>query len=243
MRIVAAAVAIALLGLAGSAFAAGEGASLRSMDPDYSKETLRKGARSFADNCLGCHSLSRFRYRNLVDDLGMTKQEVEQDLMKGTVSINDHMESSMTEEQAREWFGTAAPDLSLVGRVRGPDWIYSMLLGFHRDPDSGTGWNNRVFPQAAMPNVLYNLTPEAPGYYDAVPPPGHGEGSGAKSGELPGVPEELDGEVRELVSFLAYASDPSVVARRELGPWVLGFLALLGLLTYLVKREYWRDVH
>lgn len=241
MRTVAAAFAVVLLGLPGPAVAAGEGASLRHMEPDFSRETLRKGARTFVRNCFGCHSASRFRYKNLVDDLGMSREEVEEGLMQGTVSLNDHMISAMSKAQARQFFGTAAPDLSLVTRVRGVDWVYSMLLGFYRDPDSADGWNNRVFPDTAMPNVPYHLTDDAPAYFDSVPAPAHGEG--AESAHPPEVPPRLEQRVRNLVSFLAYVGDPSILARRNLGPWVLGFLALLGLVTYLVKREYWRDIH
>jgi ubiquinol-cytochrome c reductase cytochrome c1 subunit len=169
----------------------------------------------------------------------MTKTAVEDELMYGTANVNDHMTSAMTKEQASAWFGAPAPDLSLVTRVRGSNWVYSYLLAFHQD-DTATGWNNHVFPQVSMPNVLYNMTAGAPAYYDAVPAP-HGDEHGHV--EYPEVPEKLDTKVQNLVSFLTYVGDPSVLARQNMGPWVLLFLVVLGVLTFLVKKEYWRDIH
>lgn len=238
MRNWIAAIVMSLVALPGMALGAGGEVPMH-MEVDYSKESLRAGARTFVDNCMGCHSAKYYRYRNLVDHLGMTKSGVEDGLMHGTVSVNDKMKTAMTADQAKAWFGAKAPDLSLVTRVRGSDWVYSYLLAFHRD-DTATGWNNHVFPQVSMPNVAYHLTAEAPGYYDQVPVP-HGEDHGHV--EYPEVPEKLDTKVQNLVSFLTYVGDPSVLARQSMGPWVLGFLVLLGVLTFLVKKEYWRDIH
>lgn len=239
MRIGAYVIALVLLGVSGLA-AAEEGVSLRHMDADLSKEALKKGARTFVNHCFGCHSLSRFRYRNLVDDLGMAKQRVEEDLMHGTGSLYSHMGTVLSAKQAQEWLGAPPPDLSLVTRVKGNDWVYSYLLGFYRDPKSPDGWDNRVFPQTAMPNVPYHMTENAPDFYEKISPPDHGEKG---PGTRPEPPPALHAKVKNLVSFLVYASDPSVLTRYRLGPWVLGFLAVLGGLTYWIKREYWRDVH
>ncbi|MEF8794334.1 cytochrome c1 [Thiohalorhabdus sp.] len=209
------------------------------MEPKLDKESLSKGAKTFAQNCMGCHSAKYFRYSNLQEDLGMTKSGVEDELMQGTVNINDKMKSAMTGEQAEAWFGAPAPDLSLVTRVRGADWVYSYLLAFYR-ADTATGWDNHVFAQVSMPNVLYHLTDDAPGYYDELSQAHVGEDGHV---EYPEVPEQLDTKVQNLVSFLKYAADPSILARQSMGPWVLLFLVVLGVLTYLVKKEYWRDIH
>ncbi|KPV40602.1 hypothetical protein AN478_05355 [Thiohalorhabdus denitrificans] len=236
-----AAIVTGLVALPGVAHAAGGGADLMHMEADYSNEALRDGAETFIDNCMGCHSAEFFRLKNLENDLGMSKEVIEDELMYGLASVNDHLESAMTEDQGNRWFGAAAPDLSLTSRVRGEDWIYTYLLRFHRDGGSATGWNNHVFPQVSMPNVLYNMTAEAPAYYDAMPQPHHGEGEGEL--EYPEVPEKLDQKVQNLVSFMSYVGDPSVKARHSMGPWVLLFLVILGLVTFLVKKEYWRDIH
>jgi ubiquinol-cytochrome c reductase cytochrome c1 subunit len=228
--------------LPAGALAAGGGAKLMHVDVNLSKSALKDGARTFVNQCMGCHSAKFFRYKNLVDDLGMSKSDVEQGLLLGNGNVNDHMTTAMPKEQASKWFGTAPPDLSLTTRVRGTDWVYTYLLGFYRDHDSSTGWNNHVFTDVSMPNVLY---PEAPEYFDAMPKPHHGKGKGEEGHgmEYPEVPEALDNKVTNLVSFMRYAAEPAVLDRRSMGPWVLGFLVVLAVLTFLVKKEYWRDIH
>lgn len=231
--------------LPAGALAAGGGAKLMHVDVDLSKTALRDGAQTFVNQCLGCHSAKYFRYNNLVEDLGMTKDDVEQGMLLGNGTVNDHMTTVMPEEQSAKWFGTAPPDLSLTTRVRGVDWVYTYLLGFYRDSESSTGWNNHVFADVSMPNVLY---PEAPEYFDAMPKPHHGEKNGEEEGEkkgmeYPEVPEALDNKVTNLVSFMRYAAEPAVLERRAMGPWVIGFLLVLAVLTFLVKKEYWRDIH
>ena len=236
-----ASIVMGLVALPGVALAAGGGANLKHMEVDYSKEALQDGAETFINNCMGCHNAKYYRLKNLVQDLGMDKSVVEDELMYGTASVNDHMMSAMDQEDGAKWFGAAPPDLSLVTRTRGSDWVYSYLLAFYKDHSSSTGWNNQVFPMVSMPNVMYHLTEGAPAYYDSVPGPHHGEGDGHF--EYPEVPEKLDGKVQNLVSFMTYVGDPSKLERASMGPWVIGFLLLMIVLTYLVKREYWRDIH
>jgi len=230
---------MSLVALPGIALGSGEAVPMH-MQVNYSKEALRDGARTFANNCMGCHSAKYYRFKNLVKDLGMTKSGVEDGLMFGSVSINEHMSSAMPAEQASKWFGKAPPDLSLETRVRGTNWVYSYLLAFYRDGSSASGWNNHVFPKVSMPNVLYHMTPGAPEYYDSVAV-SHGEEHGEV--DYPEVPQELDAKVQNLVSFMTYMGDPSILDRKSMGPWVLLFLVVLGVLTYLVKKEYWRDIH
>jgi ubiquinol-cytochrome c reductase cytochrome c1 subunit len=220
------------------ALAAGGGAKLMHMEVDLSKQALKDGAKTFVNQCMGCHSAKYFRYKNLVDDLGMSKSDVEDGLLLGNGNVNDHMTTAMPDKAAGDWFGAAPPDLSLTTRVRGVDWVYTYLLTFYGDPDARVGWNNHAFPDASMPNVLYK---DAPGYYDAMPKPHHGEGDHGV--EYPDVPDSLDNKVTNLVSFMRYASEPAVLTRLSMAPWVIGFLLVLAVLTYLVKKEYWRDIH
>ncbi|HKJ88707.1 MAG TPA: cytochrome c1 [Gammaproteobacteria bacterium] len=234
-----AAIVMGLLALPGLAQASEGGANLRHMKVDYSKEALSAGAKTFINNCTGCHSAKFYRLKGLVDDLGMSKDTIEKKLMYGTKDVNAHLTSAMTSQEGGKWFGAAPPDLSVDARARGSDWLYSYLLGFYRDDSSSTGWNNHVFPKVSMPNVLYHMTQNSPEYYSSVPQPKHGKGEV----EYPEVPKKLDTKVQNLVSFLTYMSDPSVLTRHAMGPWVLLFLVILGVLTYLVKKEYWRDIH
>lgn len=232
---------LSLAALPGAALAAGGGAKLMHMEVDLSKPALKDGARTFVNQCMGCHSAKYFRYNNLVQDLDMSKEDVEEGLLLGQGNVNDHMTTAMPEKQAAKWFGTAPPDLSLTTRVRGVDWVYTYLLAFYRQHDTSTGWNNHVFADVSMPNVLY---PEAPAYFDAMPKPHHGEDKGEGHGmEYPEVPQALDNKVTNLVSFMRYAAEPAVLERRAMGPWVIGFLLVLAVLTFLVKKEYWRDLH
>ena len=239
-----ASIVMGLVALPGVAVAAGGGANLMHMDVDYSKEALRDGAKTFVNNCMGCHNAKYFRLKNLVKDLGMDKSVVEDELMYGTASVNDHMMSSMAQEDGEKWFGAAPPDLSLVTRVRGSDWVYSYLLGFYPDHGSATGWNNQVFPMVSMPNVMVHMTEGSHGYYteDMAEAVSHAHSEDGHF-EYPEVPEKLDGKVQNLVSFLTYVGDPSKLQRASMGPWVIGFLVLMIVLTYLVKKEYWRDIH
>ncbi len=223
----------------GAAVAAEGSVDLLDAETDYSKATLRSGARTFLEQCLGCHSAKYYRYKGLVDDLGFSKATVQQEFLSGEGDIHSHMERIMSAEAAKQWFGVTPPDLSLVAHVRGGDWIYTYLLKYYRDPGTRFGWNNLVFPHTSMPNVLYG---EAPEYYDSLPSP-DSNGSEGEVTEHPEVPPELAYKVRSLVSFLEYIADPSIIARQSLGPYVLVFLLVLAVLTYLVKREYWRDIH
>ena len=233
-----------LSALPGLAQAAGGGAPMKSMEVDLSQEALRDGAETFVDNCLGCHSAKYFRYKNLQTDLGMSRSFVEDELMYGMVNVNDKMRSAMEAEAGGDWLGAEPPDLSLTARVRGTDWIYSYLLSFYQD-DTHTGWNNEVFPQASMPNVLVHMTDGAHEYYTEDVAKAHAHAHSEEGGhfEFPEAPEELDKKVQNLVSFMSYMADPSVLKRQSMGPWVLLFIVVLGIVTFLVKKEYWRDIH
>jgi len=238
--------ALLLAAWSGLALAAGEGPpTLDSHASLRSKANLQRGARTFVNYCLSCHSAQFQRYSRMAEDLGIDVETVSRNLMFTTDKIGDTMQVAMAPADAEAWFGVAPPDLSVIARSRGPDWLYSFLLGFYLDPSRPTGVNNAWFPQTAMPHVLWELQ----GLQKLAPEEGHGEGHGhgaprfelVQTGKL--TPDEYAATVRDLVSFLVYVGEPAKLVRYKVGFWVIAFLAVLLLVTYLLKKEYWRDVH
>jgi ubiquinol-cytochrome c reductase cytochrome c1 subunit len=211
---------------------AGAETAMKLASPHYRLDpaTIREGATLFATYCLGCHSMKQIRYGRLMDDLGMSKGELEKDLMQGSgAALTRGIVSAMKPGDAKAAFGVAPPDLSLEARYRGPDWIYTYLRSFYQDPSRPSGWNNHLFPNVAMPNVLAGIG----GTHDA-------QGRLLTPGSLP--PAEFDRQLAQLTAWLDYASDPSVLERRAIAPYALGFLGAFTVLAWLTKRAYWRDV-
>ncbi|MHB8346393.1 MAG: cytochrome c1 [Acidiferrobacterales bacterium] len=197
----------------------------------FNKATVRNGALLFADHCSACHSVDSLRYARLGTDLGMPKAQIIKSIMlSSNASFLKGMRPTMTRTDAKTWFGIAPPDLSHIVRARGQRWVYTYLTSFYWDPKRPSGWNNRLVPEVAMPYVL------APwgGIYSK-------DGKVLHQGQL--TPAAYHKEVADIVAFLRYASDPSYFKRHELAPYVLGVLILLSLLAYLLKKNYWRDVH
>jgi ubiquinol-cytochrome c reductase cytochrome c1 subunit len=227
-------------------------------------ESLQRGARNFVNYCLTCHSAKYMRYNRLTD-LGLTDKQIADNLMFASDKIGQTMTVAMTEADGKAWFGNPPPDLSVESRIRGRDWLYSYLLGFYRDDKSATGWNNLVFPNVGMPNVLWELSGQdklveteyedhekAMGAAIAVkglsalePLPG------AKVAVLhlePGTPgamtrEQYEGFVTDLVNYLDYMAEPVRNHRIHLGLLVLLFLGVFFVFAYALKREYWKDLH
>jgi len=243
--------ALCLMGLTGAVSANVEGPALLESHANLdSKINLQRGARTFMNYCLSCHSASYMRYSRLVDDLGLTKESVEQNLMFTTDKIGNTMQVAMKPADAEQWFGVPPPDLSVIARARGADWLYSFLMGFYKDEKRPTGVNNLYFPTTAMPAVLSSLQgvqvlkTAAEGEAHGE---GHGEGHAGPALELamPGTqsPEEYEATVRDLVSFMVYLGEPAKLVRYRIGFWVIAFLFVLFISTYLLKKEYWKDVH
>ena len=213
-----------------------------------SQVNLQRGARTFANYCLSCHSASFMRYSRLVDDLSLSKEAVEKNLMFTTDKIGNQMVVAMRPADAEQWFGVAPPDLSVIARARGADWLYSFLMSFYQDDKRPTGVNNLYFPDTAMPAVLSGLQgmqrKTAPASEHA---PASEEGGHAQLLELamPGrlTPEEYATTVRDLVSFMVYLGEPAKLVRYKVGFWVIAFLLVLFVAAFLMKREYWKDVH
>jgi len=202
--------------------------------------SLQNGAKLFVSYCLSCHSASYMRYNRLADDLELTEEQVTENLIFSDAKFGETMKSAMTSEQGTEWLGKAPPDLSVVARSRGVDWLYSYLKTFYRDEYGA--WNNLVFPNASMPHVMWRLQGIQKPVYETV---GDEEVIDQLIMETPGLqsPEEYDETVRDLVTFLEYMSEPAQLKRKNIGVWVMLFLTVFALLAYALKAEFWRDVH
>ncbi len=200
---------------------------------------LQNGAKLFVNYCLSCHSASYMRY-NRLNDIGLSEQQIKDNLLFTAEKTGELMRISMQRDDAKVWFGAAPPDLTVIARARasefgsGADWLYTYLRGFYRDANRPTGWNNTVFPNVGMPHVLWELQGEQ------VLGADH-QLTLAKPGKL--KPEEFDAAVGDLVGFLQYMGEPMSGTRKVLGWVVLAALAVLLVLTYSLKREYWKDVH
>jgi ubiquinol-cytochrome c reductase cytochrome c1 subunit len=208
---------------------------------------LQRGAKYFVNYCQGCHSAKYMRYERLMKDLGLTEKEVRANLMFTGEKIGDHMTIAATPADQDAWFGKAPPDLSLEARYRGTDWLYTYLRSFYLDDSRPFGVNNTVFPDVGMPDVLAQLQ----GYQKAVfKEETDAEGNthkvfdhfeAATGGKL--TSEQSDKVVHDLVTFLSYIGEPVKVERESLGVKVIIFLLIFTVIAYLLKKEYWRDIH
>jgi ubiquinol-cytochrome c reductase cytochrome c1 subunit len=233
----------------GQAFAAGaSGVTLQSANNDVGNiASLQRGARNFVNYCSGCHSAQYVRYSRLAADLDLTEEQVKENLMFVGSSIHDTMSASLPAQAAARWFGTTPPDLSLIARARGTDYVYTFLKSFYVDPSRPTGVNNLVLPGTSMPHVLWEVQGLQKAVYDGESDPAHDAVHKKFSGfELaqPGAlsPQEFDQFVRDTVNFLDYIAEPMQLKRQALGFKVLAFLLVFFLFAYLLKKEYWKDV-
>lgn len=238
--------------------AAGGGIKLMEADVDLNnKASLQHGAQLYVNYCMGCHSISYMRYNRMGEDLGLTDEQVVQNLMpvadfsklpKGeTPKIGSLMKNAMPAEAAEGWFGTKVPDLSVVARSRGADWLYTYLKTFYVDESRPMGVNNQAFPLVGMPHVLWELEGLKKPVYET-----HETADGEEVKELVDYefvtegsmsPAEYDDAVRDLVNFLVYVGEPAKLDRYKIGVWVILFLVVLFFFAYALKKEYWRDVH
>jgi ubiquinol-cytochrome c reductase cytochrome c1 subunit len=234
---------VPMLGLA-----AGGGVHLDHVDIDLNdKESLQRGFKYFANYCLSCHSAKYQRFERTADDLGLTHDEVKENLMFVADKIGETMDIAMSPEDALKYFGVAPPDLSVTTRSRGSDWVYTYLRSFYVDEAKPTGVNNTVFPDVGMPHVLWELQ----GVQRAVFVDGKDEAGNPKKifekFEIvtPGSMnvEQYDAAMRDLVNFMTYVGEPARMQRESLGWKVMLFLFVLFVLSYLLKKEYWKDIH
>ncbi|WP_455211335.1 cytochrome c1 [Kaarinaea lacus] len=212
----------------------------------YDVESLRRGAKYFADYCFNCHSIGFMRYSRIAKDLEIPEEEVASTMLFTGAKIGDAMNIALDQEDAKRWFGVAPPDLSVVTRSRGVDWIYTYLRSFYKDDSRPWGVNNAVFKDVAMPHVLWELQGLQEASKGTIK-----SSEGADSTVITGFtlvekgklsPEEFDNAVRDIVAFLAYVGEPTKTQRLSLGRWVLAFLAVYFVIMFFLKKEYWKDV-
>lgn len=228
-------------------FAASGGIKLENANIDPNNiQSLQRGARLFVNFCLSCHSAELMRYERIGKDLGIEDKLVEENLMFTGGKLGDLMTVATADADSKEWFGTVPPDLSVISRARGVDWLYTYMRSFYRDDSKIIGVNNLVFPDVGMPHVLWELQ----GWQDPVikTVKDH-EGNKKKEVSLeltePGLmsPKEYDRAIRDLVNFLDYMAEPAKHDRRSLGVKVIMFLLVFLVFAYMLKRDYWKDVH
>ncbi|GIU28564.1 cytochrome c1 [Shewanella sp. MBTL60-007] len=216
------------------AIAAGGGAPLEKANINLNdQESLQRGLDLFQNNCAGCHSTQYQRYERVATDLGIPLDEMRAKYVPEGTKIGELMENAIPDADAAKWFGASPPDLTLVARVRGEDWIYSYLHGFYKDESRPFGVNNTIFPSVGMPHVLEGL--------QGLPVKQEDGTLVATGGTLSA--EEYDQVVRDITGFLVYSGDPIKLERERLGWWVMGFLFIFFIVAYLLKKEYWKDVH
>lgn len=233
------------MALSASALASSGGDLLQAGTDLEDTASLQRGAQLYMNNCVGCHSLKYMRYSRIAEDLGLTEEQVMTNLNFTGAKFGEHVISAMPAAGAEKWFGKAPPDLSVISRVRGSDWIYTYLKSFYIDESRPLGWNNKLFPNASMPNPLWEMQ----GLQRAV----YGK-KDDKTGEAPverleiaqagtQKTEEFDRTARDISAFLEYVGEPGAMKRQQTGVWVILFLAFFTLMAWLLKNEYWRDVH
>jgi ubiquinol-cytochrome c reductase cytochrome c1 subunit len=242
-----------------ASFAAEGGPKLDHVNIDLNdKASLQRGARIFVNYCLSCHSASYMRYNRMGHDLGISDELVKENLLFAADKVGDLMKAVMPREDAKDWFGVAPPDLSDEARYRGPDWIYTYMRSFYRDKKSPSGWNNIVFPHVAMPNVLYEWQGDQRAVFKTEKNKTIVEIDGKKVEkdteqevfdhlelDRPGSMsrEDYDKAMRDLTNFMVYLGEPAKLVRYRIGVYVLIFLAVFLVFAYLLKKEYWKDVH
>ena len=211
------ALCFSLVALSLNALAAGK-VNLDHADTDImDRASLQNGAKLFMNYCSGCHAISFMRYNRIGSDLGLSDELVKQNLMFAGNKPGETMVTAMPEDAASKWFGGVPPDLSLVARSKGTDWIYTYLRSFYEDGSRIFGVNNKVLANASMPDALWSLKDTQ-------------------------SETEFDNSVRDITNFLDYVGEPAKLIRLQLGKWVLLFLGVLFILVYMLKKEYWKDV-
>lgn len=222
------------------------------------KPSLQRGARIFVNYCLSCHAAGYMRYNRMGHDLGLSEELVKENLLFATDKVGDLMKNVMPKEDAMAAFKTVPPDLTLVTRARSAEWVYTYMRSFYRDDKSTSGWNNTVFANVAMPHVLYEWQGEQRPVYKVVKKKVKVEQDGkqiekeveervleklelVKPGSM--KPAEYNAAMRDLTNFLVYLGEPAKLDRYKIGLYVLLFLVVFLFFAYLLKREYWKDVH
>ena len=218
-----------------SALASSGGIHLDHANNDLTdKESLKNGFKTYINYCLGCHQLQYQRYNRTFSDLGIEDADGVENYMYTGEKPGDLIKNTMPTKEAAKWFGTAPPDLTLEARLRSPDWIYTYLRSFYMDSERPFGVNNTLFKDVGMPHVLQGM--QGVSKLDE-----HGNLMPAQGGSM--TAEEYDATIRDLTNFLEYVAEPNKLEREAMGYWVIGFLFIFLIFAYLLKVEYWKDVH
>ncbi len=234
-------------------WAVGDGRHMQHFEVDLSnKQSLQRGVRTFVNYCLGCHSAAYMRYNRIATDLGITEDVLKENLMFGTDKPGETMTIALQKREAEVYFGVGPPDLSVTARSRGADWLYSYLMTFYYDPGRPTGANNLIFKDTGMPHVLWELQGwQRPVYEEYTAEDGtvsqvvsHLElQTPPASKPVAYADETYEQTVADLVNFMVYMGEPIRLKRHKIGMWVIAYLLVFLLIVYLLKREYWKDVH
>ena len=238
--------------LTAPAFAAGGGAELEKADIDPGQiQSLQRGAKNFMNYCSGCHSAQYVRFNTIGKHLELSEEQLLDNLMFNADKTFETIRSAMPSADAERWYGTAPPDLSLMARSKGADYIYTFLKSFYIQEESPTGVDNIVMPATSMPHVLWGLQ----GYQRAVfseHSEEDDEGNVTTTTHFDGFEqvsagtldeEDYDEFVRDTVNFLAYISEPIRAERRKIGTWVMMYLLVFLIIAYMLKKQIWKDVH
>ena len=246
LKMVSKLVAIGSVLVATSALAAGGGVELEHANIDLNnKASLQRGASNFMNYCSGCHSAQYVRYNTIGKDLELSEEQLVDNLMFNAEKTFETIRASMPADDAKRWYGVAPPDLSLMARARGTDYIYSFLKGFYLDPESPTGVDNLVLAGTSMPHVLWELQGNQRAVFaelteDGVTTKVFERFEPAGDGTLDA--NEYDEFVRDTVNFLAYIAEPIRADRRKLGTWVLIYLVVFLIIARMMKKQIWKDV-
>lgn len=206
--------------------------------------SLQRGARTFVNYCLNCHSASLMRY-NRLKDIGLTDDQIRDNLLFSADKVGETMTIAMQPKEAKAFFGAQPPDLSVISRARGDDWLYTYLRTFYRDDSRATGWNNLVFPSVGMPHVLWELQGQRAAKFAETEE--HGEKvhkfagfEQLSPGKLSKV--EYDQATADLVGFLDWMAEPAQNHRKRLGVWVLLFLGMFTIFAWRLNAAFWKDI-
>lgn len=235
--------------LPGLASAAGTGYPLDHAPINLENQaSLQRGAQLFVNYCMGCHSAQFQRYNRLARDIGLTDEQVAENLiLTADTKVGDTMQNSMPADDAKRWFGAPPPDLSVIARSRGVDYLYTYLRTFYLDESRPLGVNNAVFPAAGMPHVMWQLQGWQKPVYETVKDASDEPKEIIAGFEViePGTmtPPEFDAAMGDLVNFLAYIGEPIQLERKRIGLWVLFYLVIAFAVFYLLNKEIWKDVH
>ncbi len=238
-------------GMAGAAHAAGGGIAWdKAPNKTNDLPALQEGAKLFVNYCLNCHSAAFMRY-NRLKDIGLTEQQIKDNLLFTTDKVGETMKATIDPKQAKEWFGGLPPDLTLIARSRsshsgtGADYLYTYLRTYYRDPSKATGWNNLAFPNVGMPHVLWELQGDRQPIFETVKAHGHDTQvfKGWKQ-VTPGTmtPQQYDQAIANLVGYLQWMAEPAQNTRVRVGVWVLLFLGVFTIIAWRLNAAFWKNV-